>query len=185
MTDKEVYDALVSLTSEIQITEIGLDLFDAAKSGKKRNVEKICEAFSREYPDLYKKMNDFSISLNNHMMQSFSNDKEESLIYMYDSSIIHAPSFFALTFLTEINDLSMYSGVVIQLSNRCCIIGDEAYLNAIEEESGSSHLADFLGIATFSKSELAYLKNLGYDSSSVYQLLVDAYSGSIKEFYRQ
>ena len=45
MTGKEVYDAIVSLTSEIKATNVGLNLFDAAKSRKSRKVKKVCNAF--------------------------------------------------------------------------------------------------------------------------------------------
>lgn len=185
MTGKEVYDAIVSLTSEIKATNVGLNLFDAAKSRKSRKVKKVCNAFIGKYPELYKKMCDFSKSFDDHMVESIARDDKETQVYMYDSNIIDAPSFFALTFFTNINDLYMLPGIVIQLGNNSYIYGDEAYLDVIEKESGSSHLADFLGIASFSNDELTHLKKCGYEGTSLYNLLVDAYTGFIKEFYRQ
>lgn len=190
MTKQQIYDTIVSLTAEIKTTDVGLKLFEAAKlNGQK--VKEVSEAFMTEYPELYQKMCSFATEFNKLIEESetgtdaeiFGYEKDEKAeIFVFDTSVINASSFFAFTFLTDIDAAYLFTGTYIELEEDKYVTDDSAYLDAIEEESGSSDLADFLGSAFFSEEELEWLKDCGYEYSNIYDLLADVFAGKLKEY---
>lgn len=192
MTKRQIYDTIVALTDEIKATDIGMKLFEAAKSeGMGRKVKEVSETFKSEYPELYQNMCSFATEINKLMEESetsteagiFGPEKdEENQIFVLDPNVINASSYFALTFLTDIDDTYLFTGECIEVGDDEYVTDDSAYLDAIEEESGSSDLANFLGTAFFSEEELKYLEDYGFKYSNIYDLLADVFAGKLKEY---
>lgn len=190
MTKQQIYNTIVSLTAEIKTTDVGLKLFEAAKS-EGQKVKEVSETFKRENPELYQKMCSFTTEFNKlveesetgHEAEIFGPEKdEENEICVFDTSAINASSFFALTFLTDIDDSYLFTGKIIKLDEYMFLLADSAYMDALEEESGSSDLIYFLGIASFSEEELEYLAGCGFEYSNIYDLLADVFAGKLKEY---
>lgn len=190
MTKQQIYDTIVSLTAEIKTTDVGLKLFEAAKSGG-RKVKEVSDTFITEYPELYRKMCSFTTEFNKLMEESetgtdaeiFGPEKdEENEIFTLDPNVINAPSYFALTFLTNIDDSYLFTGEYIEVGDDEYVTDDSAYLDALEKESGSSDLANFLGTAFFSEEELECLRENRLEYSNIYDLLADVFAGKLKEY---
>lgn len=190
MTKQQIYNTIVSLTAEIKTTDVGLKLFEAAKSDGQK-VKEVAETFMSEYPELYQKMCSFATEFNRLMEESetgtdaeiFGPEKdEENEIFVLDPNVINAPSYFALTFLTDIDDSYLFTGEYIEVGDDEYVTDDSAYLDALEEESGSSDLANFLGTAFFSEEELECLEDHGLEYSNIYDLLADVFAGKLKEY---
>lgn len=96
--------------------------------------------------------------------------------------MINAPSYFALTFLTDIDDGYLFTGEFIEIGDEEYVTDDSAYLDAIEKESGSYDLANFLGSAFISEEELECLEYYGFKYSNIYDLLADVFAGKLKEY---
>lgn len=192
MTKREIYDTIVSLTAEIKTTNVGLKLFEAAKSeGNGRKVKEVAETFMNEYPDLYQRMCSFANEFNKLMEISITGTDfeifgpepdEEHEIFVFDTNVINASSFFAFTFLTDIDTAYLFTGTFIVLEEDKYLTDDSAYLDTLEEEAGSVDLANFLRVASFSKEELEYLEYYGFEYSNIYDLLADVFAGKLKEY---
>lgn len=190
MTKQEIYNTIVSLTAEIKPTDVGAKLFEAAKlNGQK--VKEVAETFMSEYPELYQKMCSFASKFNEFIEASEdgiegeifgSENDEEKEIRVFDTNVINASSFFALTFLTDIDTSYLFNGTCIEFEVDKYVTDDSAYIDALEEESGSSDLTDFLGAAFFSEEELEWLEEYGYKYSNIYDLLADVFAGKLKEY---
>lgn len=187
---KHIYDTIVSLTAEIKTTDVGLKLFEAAKSDG-RKVKEVSEAFMTEHPELYQKMCSFATEFNKLIEESETGkdaeifgpeQDEENGIFVFDANVINASSYFALTFLTGIDDSYLFTGECIEVADEEYVTDDSAYLDALDEESGSHDLANFLGIAFFTEEELEYLKDSGFEYSNIYDLLADVFAGKLKEY---
>ena len=63
MTKQQIYNTIVSLTAEIKTTEVGLKLYEAAKSNGQK-VKEVSETFMTEHPELYQKMCSFATECN-------------------------------------------------------------------------------------------------------------------------
>lgn len=192
VTKQQIYDTIVSLTAEIKTTDVGLKLFEAAKTSG-RKVEEISETFMKEHAILYQKMttfvNEYTELINKSEdgtdVEIFGPIKdEENEIFTLDPEIIDAPSFFAFTFLTDIDASSLFTTEYIDIdaADDEYVTSDSAYLDAIEKESGSSDLANFLGIAFFSEEELECLEDHGLKYLNIYDLLADVFAGKLKEY---
>lgn len=190
MTKQQIYNTIVSLTAEIKTTEVGLKLYEAAKSNGQK-VKEVSETFMIEHSELYQKMCSFATEYNKLIEESetgcdaeiFGLEKnEENGIFVFDLNEINATSYFALTFLTGIDDSYLFTGECIEVNDDECTSDDSAYLDAIEEESGSSDLAYFLGIAFFNEEELECLKEHRFEYSNTYDLLADVFAGKLKEY---
>ena len=190
VTKQEIYNTIVSLTAEIKATDVGTKLFEAAKvDGQK--VKEVAETFMSEYPELYQKMCSFASKFNEFIEANedgiegeiFGSENDESKeIRVFDTNVINASSFFTLTFLTDINVSYLFDGTYIELEADKYVTDDSAYLDALEEESDSSDLPDFLGIAAFSEEELECLEEYGYEYSNIYDLLADVFAGKLEEY---
>lgn len=186
MTKQQIYDTIVSLTAEIKTTDVGFKLFEAAKlNGQK--VKEVSETFMTEYPELYQKMCSFATEFNKLIDESdtciFGLEKdEENEIFVFDPNVINVPSFFVLTFLTDIDDLYLFTEEYIEVEDEEYVTSFDPYYETLEEESGSYDLVDFLGSAYFYEEELEWLKDYGYEYSNIYDLLTDVFAGKLKEY---
>lgn len=193
MTRQQTYDTIVSLTAEIKTTDIGLKLFEAAKSGDGKKVKEVSDTFITEYPELYQKMCSFATEFNKPIEESETfafgfpeaifglKRDEKNGIYTFDPNVINASSYFALTFLTDVLDLYLFIGEATEVDGEF-VTDDSAYLNALKEESGSSDLAKFLEMASFSEDELGCLIEVGFEYSNIYDLLADVFAGKLKDY---
>lgn len=190
MTKQQIYNAIVSLTAEIKTTDVGLKLFEAAKSNGQK-VKEVSETFMTEYSELYQKMCSFATEFNKLIEESetgadaeiFGPEKDEkNEIFVFDLNVINASSYFALMFLTGIDDSYLFTGEYLEATNEEELTDDSVYLDAIEKESGSYDLANFLGIAFFNEEELECLKDYGFEYSNTYDLLADVFAGKLKEY---
>ena len=179
MTKKQIYETIVSLTSELTPTKVGTMLFEAAKSeegGKK--VDEIIENFISQYSDLYLKMCNFAAKFTElyeacEDVEVFGPEKD---MWKFDTALIDVSSFFALAFLTNINSQDFFAAEDSEDSE------SNVYLDAIEKESGSTDLAEFLGAALLSTEELDCLEYYGFNYSNTSDLLADIFAGKLKEY---
>jgi len=190
VTKQQIYNIIVSLTAEIKTTGVGLKIYEAAKvSGQK--VKEVSETFMTEHPELYQKMCSFANEYNKLIEESkIANDAaifgpekdEENGIFLFDLNEINATSYFVLMFLTEIDDTYLYTEEFYEYEavRERTVISE--YLDIIEEESGSSDLALFLGTGFFNKEELEYWNDFGFEYSDFYELLADVFAGKLKEY---
>lgn len=192
MTKQEIYDTIVYLTTEIKATNVGSELFKAAMLEKsEQKVREIAYTFVRKNPLLYKKMFAFASDFNRMVEKSETGDEcvifglkreEKDGFFLFDTDVIHASSFFVLTFLTDIDDSYLFTGDCIEVGDEEFITPDSAYLIAIEKESGSSELADFLALARFSEDTLEDLADYNIKATNIYELLVEVMAGELKEY---
>jgi len=187
VTKQHIYNTLVSLTAEIKTTDVGLKLFEAAKSDGQK-VKEASESFMAEHPELYQKMCSFATDYNKIIEESetgndaeiFGLEKdEENGIFIFDLNVIDASSYFALTFLTGIDDSYFFK---LEVDDDEDITDHSTYLDGIEAVSGSSNLADFLGCAFFNEEELECLKEHGFEYSNTCDLLADVFAGKLREY---
>ena len=196
MTKQEIYDTIVSLTAEIKNTNIAFALFEAAKSEKgRRKVEEVAETFKKQYAELYQRMCSFADGFNVAIEQSLTKCNGEIFgidedfvdnIHVFDSNAINPSSFFVLTFLTEIRSAYLFAGSIIMIKSDMYLTDDAIYVDALEKESGSLELAEFLGGgAFFSEEEIEMLSNLGFSVENKYELLANVFAGKLKEYLKK
>lgn len=189
VTKQEIYNTIVSLTAEIKATDLGAKLFEAAKvDGNK--VKEVAETFMSEYPELYQKMCNFADEYNELIDKGIDiaifgpeEDKERE-ICVFNPDLINASSFFALAFLTNIDDGYLFTGEFVEKDENHYLVDGSTYLDALEEESDSTYLAEFLGDG-FDIITEEHLKNLaedGFNYSNIYDLLADVFAGKLKEY---
>ncbi len=194
MTKQTIYDTIVSLTTELKPTNIGLKLFEAAKSseGAGQKVSEVLETFANEYPELYQKIWRFADDFNEYMSlpttSAFAGEifgakeDKENGITVFDPNIIHASSFFAFTFITDIDEVYLFTGECIEIGENEWLTDDVTYLDALEEESGSTDLANFLANASFSFEEIDCLSDSDLIYDNICDLLADVFAGKLREY---
>ena len=193
MTKQQIYETIVSLTAEIKTTEVGLKLFKAAKLDG-QEVKEVSETFINEYPELYGKMCSFATEHNKLIAENetgidtviFGLEKDEKNgIFVFNPDVINAASYFALVFLTGIDDSYFFTGEYMEVDygeENATVFDDSAYFDALEEESGSSYFVRFLGNGFFNEEELEWLKESGFEYSNTYDLLADVFAGKLQEY---
>lgn len=187
MTKQQIYTTIVSITAEIKTTGVGLKLYEAAKSDGQK-VKEICETFMAEHPELYQKMCSFATEFKKLIeeietyeeVEVFGLEKdEEKGIFVFDLNEINATSYFVFTFLTRIDDSYLFTEEYFDVDSD---EGADKYYDAIEEESGSYDLAEFVANALFDDEEFEYLEEHGFKYSNTYDLLADIFAGKLKEY---
>ena len=192
MTKREIYDTICSLTSEIKKTGVAEKLFEAAKSknGRKK-VKKTCENFIIENSYIYMKIMRFATDVNQLIEKSehgkdaeiFGLEKnEENGIWVFDPNVIHASSFFVLVFLGRIDDAYFFECNGVFSRHKAPVFDFSVYLDALEKESGSSELSNFLVSASFTQEELECLEEYGFVYQTVEDILHDVFVGKLKDY---
>ena len=116
MTKNEIYEQVVSLTSELAKTSVAPNIIAYAADGDAVTVQAIIDAFPIYYPELYAEIEDFGIKFNKLVGESEEDEAEQEKVYrncemlMYDLAQTKIISQMAET--SELGDFTKLKEVV-------------------------------------------------------------------------
>ena len=169
MTNQEIYEQIVQLTSEIKASCIAEKLFSAAREHEKQKFNRILEDFKDD--ELYQRIVKLGEEYLNclvdgeeyHEMKIFGKEHEANTIFVFDSKIIHAPSFLIFLIFANIQDDELFED-------------QSDFVNQLKSE-GLENLAEFVNeyilVDFIRDTEL---------QENLYELLTAIFEGNYREY---
>lgn len=146
MTKREIYEQVVSLTAELAKTKVAEEIFDSAKAGDPIKTQEAIDSFPKKYPELYAKIVSFGKSFNKLIDESATGEDgaifgtksdEANGIFVFDTDMIDALSFYAFTILGNMDDVYFFDNWEKDPTS------EDAFFKAIEEAT-NEEFAEFV-----------------------------------------
>lgn len=118
MTNKEIYDQIVDLTSKLAATGVGAKIVEAAKTGNAKNVEEVFEAFKKEddlYQTILKLKEEYEKAETPKIFAKEDANVEPKNLYKYDSKKIDIFNLYILLFFAEMNDADLFKDLEVAI----------------------------------------------------------------------
>lgn len=178
---QEIYDIVSQLTIKLKATSIGEKLFEAARTHDGQKVKAVVDSFKQKHTSLYQSIIGFvkkyyQFILVGEIFDSVPKDQEA---WCFD---LDPASFFALTFLTGLDDCLFWYNEYDFESDKWSDSYTE-YLNALQEKAKCEELSKFMEVAAFTQSVLKDLEESNYMYTNTCDLLADIFAGKLKNYY--